>query len=179
VFFGPRYREELIARDESPEVLELASGAEKDARIRVSERELRPNSARGREVLSDGWLWDMFANTPNVQSVGPWSEILVVPEQSAENRRLEIELSSVGGPERQPIRVIIDGRPSSDLDAGPERSWYRIDVPIDGKRHRVRLEYARPVLRTERAPGVRWWWRGPAFQLTAIAFWGVRLAASA
>jgi hypothetical protein len=176
IFLGARYRERLTARDDSPELLRLATAVQKDDRIRVS-APLAMNSARGREVLSDGWLWDTTAQSPDVRSVGEWSELIVVVPRVTHAARVELELSAMVIPEGsnvQGVRVSVDGGEARSLKVPRQRIWLPIDVPTDDRRHRIRLTYESPKLRVERDPGARWWWRGVSYQVNAVRLWGIR-----
>jgi hypothetical protein len=156
----------------------LATPEQKDDRIRITD-ELRMNGAHGREVLSDGWLWDMSAQAPDVRSLGQWSELIVVVPHAEQGRGLELELSAIAVAEPAQVQVVhvtVDGATSLSCTLSWAHKWCPVDVPFDDRRHRIRLEYESPKLRVERVTGARWWWRGIGYQVNAVLLWGLRVS---
>ncbi len=144
VFWGSRYREELITDRGDPRAVRLVNGVEdKDNRIVLSEQTVLLGQPNGREHLSDGWLWNS-AGGPSVRSVGHASELIFFVPRTYGNLKMEIKLAAIAVNTTgiQPVTVVLNGHNATVLDVMSEETWH--EIPLDSARsgrNRLRFNY--------------------------------------
>jgi hypothetical protein len=147
VYFGRRYREQVIPIGDDFALVRIASAQEKNATIALAGSEVQLGSRRGRSYLGDGWDWSLEEQV-SVLSVGTVSELLFfLPDWAGLPRALELRLAAEQTDQAgtQPVHLLVNAVPAGLLRVRRAAAWYRVASPaFRSGRNRLTLVYGAP-----------------------------------